>query len=123
MWFYTWQDCDMIYATRNKETYCAQPFADCDAFPESKGLHEKLSEMAEAYAMFQSNSKEWQTEYARGHCKLNDLGARWSTASKGGVRHPRLLAAPYPPLPCFLMSVLGIADLYFPAHSLARSVQ
>jgi hypothetical protein len=70
MWFYTWQDCDMIYATRNKETYCAQPFVSCDAFPESQGLHEKLGEMAAAYASFQSNSEAWQTEYARGHCKL-----------------------------------------------------
>jgi hypothetical protein len=30
MWFYTWQDCDMIYATHSRGL--RQPFVDCDTF-------------------------------------------------------------------------------------------
>ena len=33
-WFYTWQDCDLVYASRlGEQAYCARDFhADCSTF-------------------------------------------------------------------------------------------
>jgi hypothetical protein len=84
MWFYTWQDCDMIYASRNPDTYCSRPGISCDAYPQD--LHTRLNDMATKYKEFRANNKAWQTEYARGHCKLNHLAARYSIITNGGVR-------------------------------------
>ena len=51
MWFYTWQDCDFIYATRNPDTYCNEATSDCAAYPEPD-LRTRLTEMADAYVQF-----------------------------------------------------------------------
>jgi hypothetical protein len=75
----------MVYASRNPDTYCEQAFVTCDAYSESDGLHARLQEMAGKYCQFRQSNQMWQKEYARGHCKLNNLGARYSVASKGGV--------------------------------------
>ena len=33
MWFFTWQDCDLIYSTRNQDTYCDRPFhSQCSVY-------------------------------------------------------------------------------------------
>ena len=55
-WFYTWQDCDFIYATRNPDTYCGQAYANCNSYYQgSEGVHTQLGEMAKAYYDFQVN--------------------------------------------------------------------
>jgi hypothetical protein len=91
MWFYTWQDCDMINATRtNPEIYCGRESISCDMYMPSEGLGDRLKEMGRKYREFSRSSRRWQKEYARGHCKLNALGARYSDMTQGkGVRGAR----------------------------------
>ena len=76
-WFYTWQDCDLIYSSRTPvEQYCAGP-QDCTKYTKPD-LGKQLKELAGYYADFRGNNELWQTEYAAGHCKLNNMGAIYS---------------------------------------------
>ena len=68
----------MINAVKNPDTYCEQDTSDCSTFPEA-ALKAELSTMATAYSQFATDTVAWQTEYALGHCKLSNLGARYST--------------------------------------------
>ena len=55
MWFYTWQDCDFIYATRNPTTYCSQSNIDCSTY--DGNLQDRLAEMSKAYADFRGSNQ------------------------------------------------------------------
>ena len=68
----------MINAVTNPETYCQQDTSNCSTFPEA-ALKAELKTMEVAYAEFAADTVAWQTEYALGHCKLSNLGARYST--------------------------------------------
>lgn len=77
-WFYTWQDCDLIYATRQgQDKYCADASKKCGAYKGSD-FGKQLTALGTAYAQFKGNNLAWQEEYARGHCKLNNIGAVYS---------------------------------------------
>jgi hypothetical protein len=77
-WFYTWQDCDLIYATRQGQNeYCADTYKKCGDYKGSD-FGKQLTELGTAYAQFKGNNLAWQEEYARGHCKLNNIGAIYS---------------------------------------------
>ena len=79
-WFYTWQDCDLIYSTRTEPAEYCEGTVDCSVYEggDLKALGSALTELAEYYAEFRSNNEEWQKEYAYGHCKLNNMGAIYS---------------------------------------------
>ena len=108
MWFYTWQDCDFIYATRNREKYCDDSFKTCAPYPnvqkndgsldEASGLQQQLQYMKEAYDTFKggAGNKYWQEYYARGHCKLNHLGARYTQASPSSGQGVRPMHTSFP---------------------------
>jgi hypothetical protein len=76
-WFYTWQDCDLIYSTRTPlDKYCSTDGKDCSLWKGDRSeMVPALKAMGEAYATFASKNEVWQQEFAAGHCKLNNLGA------------------------------------------------
>ena len=108
-WFYTWQDCDLIYSTRTDPAkYCDGP-VDCGRYAggDLKALGKQLTQLAGYYAQFRGNNEAWQQEYAYGHCKLNNMGAIYSEFK---VRSPVLPAAMLALATCHTLVVQAAAS-------------
>lgn len=66
-----------MYAARTpSETYCAAGFRDCTQY--NGDLAPQLDNMKAAYTKYAGSQGSWMLDYARGHCKLNNLGAVYS---------------------------------------------
>ena len=60
-WFYTWQDCDLIYASRTEVSkYCSGP-KDCARYePGPTDLGAQLKLMGGLYQQFRKDTGAWQ---------------------------------------------------------------